>query len=510
MKARVTGDIEAMLLAALEKDPARRYQTAEQFSDDLSRWMDGRPIAARRASLGYRVRRFVARHRMEVGIAAVALLSLIGGVISTSLQARRANLERAKMEQINEFLAGMLSAADIDSRGPDVTVAEMLGVAARDIRTASLEPEVEAQLRHTLAQTYTGLGMLDSAAVHASRAYELRQDVFGPADTLTGMSLSYVIRVAEMRGEFATAESLATVLVARYKASRNPSPSFLSIALNNHARILSTLGRLDEALALEKESIGWARQVTDSAGLANLPYSLTNLAIALLYHGEAVQAESLQREALEVEGTHHSRTTNAYGELLQGLGVILEEQGRIPAADSALAEAVPILRARGGDTHTAYLRALGIQARLRLAGGHYEDALGKGNEIMGHVGSAMPEADVNVPMILQTIAAAHDSLGAPADAESALVRSLELRRKYLPEGHWAIGASEALLGRHYLHVGRFRDAERLMTKGYQQIVEGRGEEASISRLTAEHLARLYDRTNRPAEAAAWKSKAGKA
>src|SRR5207248_469241 len=108
---RLRGDLDNIVLMALRKDPQRRYATVEQFSEDIRRHLEGLPVMARSDSAGYRSAKFIARHRAGVAAAALLVLTLSAGIISTARQARlaaaerdRARIETAKAERINTFL----------------------------------------------------------------------------------------------------------------------------------------------------------------------------------------------------------------------------------------------------------------------------------------------------------------------------------------------------------------------------------------------------------------------
>ena len=92
------GDLDTVVLKALAKDPARRYPTADALADDLRRWLDGLPIAARPDSRGYRSRMFVRRHRTLVLAAGVAVAALVAGASVALWQARAATVERDRAE----------------------------------------------------------------------------------------------------------------------------------------------------------------------------------------------------------------------------------------------------------------------------------------------------------------------------------------------------------------------------------------------------------------------------
>jgi serine/threonine-protein kinase len=504
----LAGDLDIIVQTALAKEPERRYGTADQLSADLRAWLDRRPISARKASIGYAVRKFLARHRIEVAASAVAIAALVGGVASTARQARVAERERLKTEQVNNFISTMLSAVDPGYEGRDVTVADVLNKAAGNVGKEELEPEVEAQIRHTIGQTYYGLGLYDSARTHAVRAFELRRQAYGERDPRTGLSLSYVVALAEARGAYAEAESLARVNVELFADADEPSPTEHANALDNLARTIELQGRLDEALQYKRSSITLRRQMTDSASRRDMTYTLNNLAVSHRYRGEYAAAESLVREALVIERELGGMRTPMYGDLLNSLAGVTEDREDYPGADSLYAQSIGVLRAVLGPDHPNTLRALANHARVRLQLGRPAEAATMAQAVVDRIGTALPEGDQTGPAVLQLLGTALDSLRRYEEGEAALKRSLELRRRFLPATHWAIASSETVLGAHYIEVGRYAEAERLLLGGYRRIAEARGASSQIALTVARRLTLLYERTRRPQEAGKWRSLGG--
>ena len=93
------GDLDNIVLMALRKEPERRYQSVEQFSEDIRRHLEARPILARQDTISYRAAKFVQRNRAITAAAALLFLSLLGGLVATTWQARRAEAERARAER---------------------------------------------------------------------------------------------------------------------------------------------------------------------------------------------------------------------------------------------------------------------------------------------------------------------------------------------------------------------------------------------------------------------------
>jgi eukaryotic-like serine/threonine-protein kinase len=107
LKKSLRGDLDNIVLKALRKDPSQRYASAEQFSEDIQRSLNGEPVLAHADSLAYRAKKFVQRNRWSVGFASLAAIGLLAGIIATTYQAKlardaqvRAEAERARAERL--------------------------------------------------------------------------------------------------------------------------------------------------------------------------------------------------------------------------------------------------------------------------------------------------------------------------------------------------------------------------------------------------------------------------
>src|SRR6266576_5660358 len=93
------GDIDNIVLMALRKEPDRRYQSVEQFSEDIHRHLGNRPVLARKDTVRYRAAKFIQRNKLAVAAALLLLASLVAGLIATTWQAHRATVEKARAEK---------------------------------------------------------------------------------------------------------------------------------------------------------------------------------------------------------------------------------------------------------------------------------------------------------------------------------------------------------------------------------------------------------------------------
>ncbi|MGQ0650283.1 MAG: serine/threonine protein kinase, partial [Gemmatimonadaceae bacterium] len=124
LQRELSGDLDAVILMALRKETDRRYGSADRLSQDLRRFLDGRPVTAGPDRLRYRMRKFITRHRWQTGAAVLLLLSLIGGAITTARQARRAEeryrdgrrLANALIADVHDAIADLPGATAVRAR----------------------------------------------------------------------------------------------------------------------------------------------------------------------------------------------------------------------------------------------------------------------------------------------------------------------------------------------------------------------------------------------------------
>jgi tetratricopeptide (TPR) repeat protein/tRNA A-37 threonylcarbamoyl transferase component Bud32 len=165
LRRALTGDLDNIALKALKKEPERRYSSVEQFSEDIGRHLAGLPVVAHRDTIGYRARKFTGRHRLGVGAAALLVLSLVGGMITTLREARIARFERARAERrFNDVRALanslMFDINDAITNVPGATVARKLLVtkALQYLDSLAQEGIGDASLQRELATAYQRVG----------------------------------------------------------------------------------------------------------------------------------------------------------------------------------------------------------------------------------------------------------------------------------------------------------------------------------------------------------------
>jgi non-specific serine/threonine protein kinase/serine/threonine-protein kinase len=310
---RLRGDLDTIVLKALQKDPARRYSAVDQFADDLSRHLNGRPVLARPDTVRYRATKFISRHKTLVAAAVLLVLSLIGGTVATAWQAHNADLQKQRAERrfndvrrlANSFLFEFHDAiADL----PGSTKARELVVrrAIEYLDSLSSELANDPWLTRELAAAYekfgdvqglpdaANLGDVAGSLRSHQRALELRQALVqaNPTDTALQRELATTHdHVANLFGEQddskAAVEHARTALAIReavvaQKPDGIPERNSLAIGHQSMSNLMSGLGDFPAAL---EEATRAAREFEALLALNPSPNAQRNAAIGYKYLG---------------------------------------------------------------------------------------------------------------------------------------------------------------------------------------------------------------------------------
>jgi WD40 repeat protein/serine/threonine protein kinase len=167
LKKRLEGDLDNIILKALQKEPERRYASVEQFGNDLERHLQGLPILARRDSFLYRTGKFVRRNRLTIAAGGLVLLSLTAGLIGTTWQARVAHSERIRAERQAQAAALHAGQAEGHQRNAEAQreIAEQARLAAESEKKVSIEQRKIAERNRLEAELETYRAGLSSAQI---------------------------------------------------------------------------------------------------------------------------------------------------------------------------------------------------------------------------------------------------------------------------------------------------------------------------------------------------------
>jgi len=431
----LAGDVDTLVMKALDPLPDRRYQTAMEFADDIERWLDHHPILARPATTGYRIGKWLRRHRLAASAAALVLLSLVSAVVVSTRYAiaegearTEADLRAETNAAVSRFLTDMLSSADPErALGETLTLRAALDSAAASASTALAgQPAVQAQIKGTLASSYRSLGDYKASEALFDEALALLPTQRG--ESVLTLQLGRLAAVLDN----ARFEEALPVIDALLADTATGASARLQLMLER-GRALLGLGRNPEALAVFREVI----EATDAQPEFDPEIGIQarhNLASALRTTGEFAESERLLREILAqrqaLYGEEHPLTLFTRNNLAAAIAL----QGRDDEAESAfrsvLADRTRVL----GGEHLSTLTSAQNLANLLIQRGRREEAeplIRSTAEITERVvGATHPRTQ----MALNSLAYLLEDLGQLDEAEAIHRRFLALQNARLAAG----------------------------------------------------------------------------
>ena len=506
------GDLAAIVRMALRKEPERRYASVEAFAEDVRRFQRGLPVVAQPESFAYTARKFVVRHRVGVVVAACAVLATLAAAAVFVRQARvtaaerdRANLEAGKTEQVNRFLQTMLSAADPAREGREVKVVDLLDRAGDRIsRDLAGQPELEAELRATLASTYQGLGVFDQAVGHARRALALREQVFGVDTAIVAASLVELGDTLLGRGDYAEAQPVLRRALTVYAKLGMDQTVDAATGRRYLAEVLNELGEFDEAERLHRQALSIYRQQLhgDDDRVAG---TLNDLGVLLGNRQRYATAEPLHREALAIMRRLHGPSHLDVAQTLNNLAGVLDYQKRYDEAEPLYREAIEIQLAILGEDHNRVIVTRSSLANMFWMKGDYGKAEPFARAAVASAERVLPSGHPLTAYAQIVLGQTLCDAGRPAEGEPHLRAALAMRRTLLPANHWLIANTESVLGGCLSAERRYAEAEALLEPSYRALLADRGPDNDKTRDARRRLARLYRDSGRIAAAAPFES-----
>ncbi|MEO5822753.1 MAG: tetratricopeptide repeat-containing protein kinase family protein, partial [Vicinamibacteraceae bacterium] len=462
---RLAGDIDRVVLKALQPEPERRYGSAGQLGDDVQRLLEGRPVMALPDTRAYRVRRFVGRHRLATGMASALCAIVVTFAVVAGMQARsiaierdRARVEAHRAERVSVLVTDLFKLAEPGpGRGATMSARELLDRGAHRISVELQgDPETQVALFNAIARVYGNLGLHDAAIAVLERAAERARAIAGEGSLAGAETLHLLGERHASKSDHARAEQrfrAALALRQRLHAAGTDVAATLEglgRALNAKGRYVEARARLEEALAMRRREPG--------ASDADLMSGLHELGLLVHFAGDTARAEQLFREAAAVgdriPGPSTARMTN-----------LLNKAELVAAFDHAPKRAEPLLR-----------DALAM-ARAIHAGDH------------GDIATCLASLASNLLRLAKL-----------PDAEAAARESAAMAHRLHGDRHEATLAAGLALARVLRAAGKPQEAERLLRESLPQARSLLGDGDSTTIVIARGLATVLEEQRRFGEA----------
>ncbi|MEO0972455.1 MAG: serine/threonine-protein kinase, partial [Pseudomonadota bacterium] len=410
LRQRLAGELDAIVMKALAKEPGRRYDSADAFLEDIKRYRSARPVHARPDTLIYRSRKFAARHPVSLAFSAT-LLTLLAGFITVytmrvTAERNVAQVEARKAERVSDFLVDLFIASDPFSANSqpidEMTVREFMERRAARVIELDDQPEVQLDVLNTVSKMFQSMNVFEQALPLHEQAAHLATSLYERPHPQIAVTEGGLGELYRNMGRYEDAETLLRRALAEYQALGLEGTLAATGVLTGLGEVLRQQGRLAEAETFYADALSLRREAYPD-GAPALSQSMNNYALILWRKGRPGEAEPIFREALASYRQQLPNDHPRVAAVLHNLGLVYRDLGRYDDALAAASESLTIKRARLGDDHwrmaNAYRNLAGIhhaKGELALAEARYRQALGTRVAAVGeeHIGVHIDRIDL--------------------------------------------------------------------------------------------------------------------
>ncbi|MGZ6078792.1 MAG: tetratricopeptide repeat protein, partial [Myxococcaceae bacterium] len=529
LRHQLEGDLDAITMKALEKERDRRYGTPSELAQDVARHLRNEAVIARPASTAYRIRKYVRRHRVGVGLATGLAVLLVGFAVAMGVQARRttlerdrANSEREASEKVSAFLANMLgsvnpeelgntlwkdlreraaaarrksgateekvsaSLASLDEAlagvsstqtGLNLLDQQILDRAGKTIATEMAgEPRIAGRLEDTLGRTYLLLGLLPQAEAHLKAAVDIRTRAFGADSPDTLKSMRFLGMVYGRQGKYPEAEKISRESLETLRRTLGSEHPDTLGAMQALGIVYYWEQRYELAEKLFRECLEGRRRVLgpDHRDTRRVYIPLGMVLSELKRYPEAEKLLLDQVEFDRKAGT--SNEPDAIGTVMN-LAITYEQEGRFADARKLQEEVLARFQKRLGPDHPDTVSAMINIASTYLGERRFAEAEGPYRETLEAARRVLGPDHPETLKTMSNFAEVEAGLGKNREAEALYRRTLEVRRRTLPADHPLLLSSLTDLARIRSTSGQHADAATLAREalsGYERVKDVEG------------------------------------
>jgi serine/threonine-protein kinase len=336
---RLRGDIDAIVLTAMAKDPGRRYATVEQLETDVRRHLAGLPIRARPAGRLYHLGKFLRRHRVGAVVSTLAAALVVGFAVTMAVQrshiaaqAERITLERDRAEQISRSFLNIFRTVAPGERG--VAARDILDSAAAHVeQELAAQPDQRARLSFGMADAYHRLGLDGRALVLLDTALVLRRHLQPPSPRDIAETLELLGTVLLAQNRVPRADSVHQEALTIRRRDPAPHPGEVSQALLGLTAVRRAQHRYADAERLSREAMA-LDEARGARGRSDLARSTSALAAAFADAGDPRAAARTYQRALALMRETRAEEDADVAATVFELAAALHASGDHHAADS--------------------------------------------------------------------------------------------------------------------------------------------------------------------------------
>lgn len=542
------GDLDAITLKALRKEPEQRYESAGQLLEDISRYNENMPVIARSDTLRYRTLKFLKRHRAGLTVTSTILIMTVGfGLYHTrqvTQERNMARLEAEKARQITNFLIDVFEYSNPTTKSPDeITAREILDEGADYIRSSMADqPEIQATLLNTMGRIYNNLGLYAQAKPMLANAMDIYR-TYSPQSNL-GLTLHNLGDLYTNVGQYDSAAYYLQEAIDHYRTMGNDA--FFAGSMESLGWVHYTLGNYKDAdslflkaLPIQKKIYGaespevahniqlraWVQHDLGQYDAADSLFrqvlslrrfllgnehkdvatTLHSLGWILYQKGAYVQADSVMQEALTLRKRLYPEGHMDLAWSLNNMGLVQQALGRFEEAENLFKGSLEMRKTILGEEHPHVAQSLGNLAGLFYRQQEYAEAALMFEEVIFIDQKRLGENNLQVGIDYNNLAAVLNKSGKKRQALEYYGKALHIIKQSLPASHPNVVRISDNMADVHLDLEEYEKAEQLYLTCFYALKENEGVEHHFTQVMSKRLAGLYEKIKQPEKASYYRS-----
>ena len=503
VNSTIRPDLDSIVLKAVQKEPDRRYQSAEQFNSDIEKYLNKLPVDAHSNSWVYRSRLFVARH--SVGVAASAIIGCLIVVYAITVtwysqQTRtafeRAKLEAEKSEQVIDFMISMFEAGDPSvSMGNTMTARMLLEEGIEEAEQLSDQPDIQSQIYNVAGRVYHNLGENEKATKLLQQSVDLQRQ-----QNQAGLKLAdtyYHLGSAHHHsGNYRVSHGYFEKAIHLYDQKSGHQSAEFAGSLHSLAEIQMVSGDYETAERLHRQSLAMRKNVLGVDDI-EVGISQAGLGQTIFLKGYSDSAAAYLDSAQTIFLMQNPNGGPEYADALLASAQIYASKGNDSKAEKSIKDAIYIQTEIFGEDHLETVISKKSLADLYREIGKVERA----ESIYTSILSGINNGDVNKTMrrpIVQALGDLYAQTEQYVLAEKYQGQTVQLLESVLSPVHTRVLAARHRFAETLIHNQKYNVAESLLSLTMARIDESETQNSSLAsakKKTLNLLVKLYSEQN---------------
>ncbi len=457
------GDLDTICLKALHKEPARRFNAAEELRQDIDRHLQGLPVTARPDALMYRVNKFYGRHKTGVLAAMLALLVLATVVALYTIRLGEARTvaeqEAANAAQTADFLQSLFAASNpLVAQGDTLNARHMLEAgAARIADELADQPAVQASLLKVIGDAYNSLGLYPRAEASYTEALAFTRETQGAGSADEALLLKDLAGIRHSLSDFPTADSLEQLTLDIQKKIYGEEHPEIAATILNMASTQRSMGNYEAAIPLYEQAVAMNEKLLPKDD-PELSWSINSLGWAYYNLGRYDDAAAAYARAEDIQRTHLGAEHPDLAATLNNFGGLLWSTGDFEAGEPKVRESLEIRRSLYGEEHPETMQSMNNLATLLFRKGEIDAAGPLYEQILETNIRLLGEKHRYVASTTSSLGAVMREQGRLDEAETLQLKALAIRKELFGDDHRQTAASKSNLASVYLLQERYAAA----------------------------------------------------